>query len=407
MNRVFAKITLSAWRRAVISIFLIALLIRGVFVLSLQDGFYFSDSVDYSTAAVHLIANGAFGEAYRNCPAYPVFLAANYALFGQEIIVIRLVEALVGACLAVVIAIIARRIGGKEVGALGGLLWSIYPTGVFIVGLIYPTNLATFLLACAVLCLATKIDQELVPSRVVVGGILFGLAALTVPVVLATVVVASLWIVYWQPARRLVLTTLLLLGVALPFVPWTVRNFYVYDRFVLVEPRLVEHLPLMDDAQKDIRVHKGDDKINGILRNPGAFALHYVREFGHFWELYPKRIQMSESSFREKMHEEDPRIVRETVFGTSWTSLVSILTEGPIFLFALIGIAVMSFQKARRPNLALLCITILSFALSYSFFWGKMRYRIPIEPYIIILCAYGLRQIWLALTGRPARDPVV
>jgi GT2 family glycosyltransferase/4-amino-4-deoxy-L-arabinose transferase-like glycosyltransferase len=405
MDRVFAKIHLAGWRRTATFIFLIALLMRVGFVLSLQDGFYFPDSLEYSASAVELIAHGELGDTFTRSPVYPFFLAGIYLLLGQEIIVIRLVEALVGAGLAVAIAVMARRIGGEVVGTLAGLLWSIYPTGVFIVGLVYPTHLATILLAGAVLCIGAKTDQELVAGRIVVGGILLGLAALTVPVALATVVLASLWIIYWHPTRRFGLTALFLFGVAISVVPWTVRNFHVYDRFVLVEPRLVEHLPSMDNAQKEAGADHSDEKINAILGNPGAFAMRYVRELGHFWELYPERIQMNQSTLRQKMHEEDPRIVQETVFGTSWTSLVSILSEGPMYFFALIGVGIMSFQKERRRDLSLLCLTILSFALGYSFFWGKMRYRIPVEPYIVILCAYGLRQTWLALTKRSARDP--
>jgi GT2 family glycosyltransferase/4-amino-4-deoxy-L-arabinose transferase-like glycosyltransferase len=405
MNRVFAQIYLSGWRRTVIFIFLIALLMRVGFVLSLQDGFYFPDSLEYSASAVNLIAHGQLGDTFTRSPIYPFFLAGVYLLLGQEIIVIRLVEALVGAGLAVAIAIMARRIGGEAVGRLGGLLWSIYPTGVFIVGLVYPTNLATILLAGAVLCMGTETDQELAAGRVVVGGILLGLAALTVPVVLATVVFASLWIIYWQPTRRFGMTALFLFGVAISVVPWTVRNFYVHDRFVLVEPRLVEHLPSMDNTQEDAGGNNSDGKVKAILGNPGTFAVRYVRELGHFWELYPERILMSQSTFRQKMYEEDPRIVRETIIGTSWTSLLSILSEGPMYFFALIGIGTMSFQKERRRDLSLLCLTILSFALGYSFFWGKMRYRIPVEPYIVILCAYGLWQSWLALKKRSTWYP--
>jgi hypothetical protein len=33
----------------------------------------------------------------------------------------------------------------------------------------------------------------------------------------------------------------------------------------------------------------------------------------------------------------------------------------------------------------------MSFAVGYSFFVGKIRYRIPVEPYLIILSAYGMK----------------
>jgi hypothetical protein len=38
--------------------------------------------------------------------------------------------------------------------------------------------------------------------------------------------------------------------------------------------------------------------------------------------------------------------------------------------------------------------TILSFAVTYSFFFTQTRYCIPIEPYITILSAYGIKTPW-------------
>ena len=52
-------------------------------------------------------------------------------------------------------------------------------------------------------------------------------------------------------------------------------------------------------------------------------------------------------------------------------------------------------------------MTVLSFAIGYSFFYAKIRYRIPVEPYIIILSAYGLRQMWSILAGQRAREEAV
>jgi dolichyl-phosphate-mannose-protein mannosyltransferase len=131
-NKIFRSFNLSGWRRAAIGIFTVAFVSRGAFVLVLMDGFYFPDAIDYSRVAVSLLADGEFGETYHRPPVYPLFLAGNYAILGQTILAIRMVEALFGACAAVVIALIAKRTAGEEVGALAGLLWSVYPTGIFI-----------------------------------------------------------------------------------------------------------------------------------------------------------------------------------------------------------------------------------------------------------------------------------
>src|SRR4029453_7642908 len=235
------------WRWTVFAIFTIALLIRVTFILTLQDGFYFPDSISYSGAAVKLINHGELGETYDRPPGYPVFLAAIYLLFGESILAIRMVESMLGAFLAVIVALIGSRIGGKPVGALAGILWSIYPTGVFIAGLVNPTNLMTMLLACGVACLLPYSHQELSPIRIFIAGVLWGLVTLTIPIALITLAAIGLWLMYWErKTRRALLVSLLFLGAAMVVIPWTIRDFYFYGRLVLVEPRLVSHLPVLN-----------------------------------------------------------------------------------------------------------------------------------------------------------------
>lgn len=74
-----------------IYIFVLALSVRLVFIFTMQEGFYFGDSVQYSAAAVNLLANGEFGESYTRPPVYPVFLAGIYAVFGYKMLAVRAV----------------------------------------------------------------------------------------------------------------------------------------------------------------------------------------------------------------------------------------------------------------------------------------------------------------------------
>jgi hypothetical protein len=43
---------------------------------------------------------------------------------------------------------------------------------------------------------------------------------------------------------------------------------------------------------------------------------------------------------------------------------------------------------------------VLSFALGYAVSWGKIRYRIPVDPYIIMLSAWGMTYAWKFLEER-------
>lgn len=379
------------WGRIQLCIFTAALLVRVAFVLTLQDGFYFLDSAVYSEAAMSLLTNGELGASYNRPPGYPVFIAGIYLFFGESILAIRIVESVIGAFLAVVIALLARRIGGQTTGTLAGLLWSIYPIGIFIVGLVYPTNPFTMLLACGVACLLPYSDQELSPKRIFLTGILWGLAALTIPIVIITIGIAGLWIVCCGRVNRFRSVFLLLIGSALTILPWMIRDYYAHGTLVIVEPRIVEHLP---------RVPSSDDP-GAILKSPSLFVGHLTNEFVHFWKLYPDRITMDRPGVRDKAHEKDRRVVKSTIFTTgNLIKTVSILSTAPLFFFAIIGTVAMWFQRERRRDLWLLWGVILSFAVGYSVFYTKTRYRIPIEPYIAILSAYGLNAAWSLARNR-------
>jgi hypothetical protein len=187
---------------------------------------------------------------------------------------------------------------------------------------------------------------------------------------------------------------LLIIGSSIPLVPWTVRNFQVYGSLVAVEPRLAKHLHIARGSHSGLS-EQGTD---GVMDRGMIMAGRFASEFLHFWKLYPDRVAMSQPGLRDRIHEKDQRVVQSTIFSPSTLiNLVSILSTGPLFFFALIGTVTMGLCKARRRELTMLWTIILSFAVGYSFFFTQTRYRIPIEPYITILSAYGLVQSWLFL----------
>ena len=104
------------WRRTLLVIFTAALLIRIAFIFTLQDGYYFADAPIYSAAASHLLEHGEFPEDFDRAPLYPVFLAVVYGLIGEDVIIPRIVQAVLGACIAVLLAVIGKRTGGPGVG---------------------------------------------------------------------------------------------------------------------------------------------------------------------------------------------------------------------------------------------------------------------------------------------------
>jgi len=397
---------LSNWRRTALSIFFLALLTRGVFIATQQDGFYFPDSLLYSRTAVNLLSAGEFGADFGLAPGYAVFLAAVYFVFGDSILVIRVVESVMGALLAVIMAAVGRRVGGEIVGALAGIIWAVYPLGVFVAGLVYPTGFAAFLLACGVWCVLPAKHEELSAKGVFSGGLFLGLAALTITVALLTIVVVAAWVFYWARHSRVFLAAVFLLGAALSLAPWTARNFLVHGRLILIQANVEEHLPAPRRETPDgkIVISEANDRnevLNAIWSRPDLYVVRLRRNFMYFWELYPSRMIMSNQDYRDELHAIESRVVKETIYTqNSLVTAVSILSTGPIFVFALLGTVAMWPRRDVRRELSILWIMVLSFALGYTFFSGKIRYRIPVEPYLIILSAYGIHATWSMISGR-------
>ena len=302
-----------------------------------------------------------------------------------------------GAFLAVIIAMLGRRVGGEIVGALAGIIWAVYPMGIFIAGLVYPTGLAAMFLACGVYCVLPDTHQELSAKGVFSGGLFLGLAALTIPVALLTIVVVAAWVVYWARHSRLLLASLLFLGSAVSLVPWTARNFLVHGQVIPVQPNFERYLPKIVTPETKLR----DTRVNAILGHPDLYAVRFGRNFVRFWELYPSRITMSDQGYRDQLHAQDSRVIKETIYiPNRLINAVSILSTGPIFLFALLGTVAMWLRRDLRRQLSMLWIVVLSFAVGYAFFVGKIRYRIPVEPYLIILSAYGVHATYAMISAR-------
>ncbi|MGN6733529.1 MAG: ArnT family glycosyltransferase [Candidatus Binatia bacterium] len=396
----------SNWRRTLLLVFCLALLTRCAFILTQQNGFYFPDSTMDSHTALKLLSAGEFGVDFGRAPGYPVFLAVVYFLFGHSIFIIRLAESFMGAFLAVIIATIGRRIGGEIVGALAGVIWAVYPLGVFLAGLVYPTGLTAMFLACGAYCVLPIKHEELSAKKLFLGGIFLGLAALTIPVALLTIVFVAAWVFYWARQSRILLASVLVAGAIISLTPWTVRNFLVLGRVVPVQANFEGHFRKLVVVTPNGNMvvpasNSANEGMRGVVYRLELYATRMGRAFRYFWELYPHQVSMSDPGYRDYLHAQDSRIVKETIYTTNrLVNAVSILSTGPVFFFGLLGTVAMWLGKNLRRELSFLWVMALSFAIGYSFFYGKIRYRLPIEPYLIILSAYGLHVAYAMISAR-------
>jgi 4-amino-4-deoxy-L-arabinose transferase-like glycosyltransferase len=101
---------------------------------------------------------------------------------------------------------------------------------------------------------------------------------------------------------------------------------------------------------------------------------HFWREFRNFWSPYVTRISTRS--------ERPNRILQ----------IFSFVFFLPVLLFFPVGIW---FKRGEWRKLFLLLIPVICSSIGYSVYFTEIRYRIPVEGFVIILALYGIENIFL------------
>ncbi|MDG2273607.1 MAG: glycosyltransferase family 39 protein [Halioglobus sp.] len=423
-----------SWQTRLALLFLFSMAIRVVFVFTLKDGFYFGDESVYIDAAEYFVKHGQFPDDFDRAPMYPLFLAGLFWLGDGSLQSVRIVQAVLGAIIALQIALIGKRVGESSVGIVAGILWAIYPMSSFMCGIVYPAILVTLLMTSATLYLLSGRNNYRYKTRVGIAGLLFGAATLTKPMVFAAIIFLAFWIFAQKKQDRFVLVSVFLLAALMALLPWSVESALTHGRLIPIESRALDkvvpwagprvHQESLTTATSISATSSAQPKKNTTTlvkskNNSSAtifgdnkdmlgmftrMAKRYPGEFLSFFELYPTRVGYLRQSERDRARiKVSSRIVRTMPFGSDLVMALSIMSVAPLYIFAVVGMASMWRGREKRRELSYFVLIVMSFALSYALSWGKIRYRVPVDPYIIILSAWGLVASWnMLLKSRAA-----
>jgi 4-amino-4-deoxy-L-arabinose transferase-like glycosyltransferase len=200
------------------------------------------DARAYFSLSKSLYADGTYGgptfhDASDWSPGGPLLYAGVYYLTGGvRDNAARLVAALLGAAMIVIVYLLGRRLAGAGAGLLAAGAAAIYPSFIHSNGALLSEPPAIFTLPAAVLAFLWARERES-PWAWLLPGFLFGLTALIRPeyllvgigfalaALISTTQIADL-------RRGIAVAALLLAGFLVPIVPWTVHNLISLDRFV-------------------------------------------------------------------------------------------------------------------------------------------------------------------------------
>jgi 4-amino-4-deoxy-L-arabinose transferase-like glycosyltransferase len=435
----------------------VALVFRTSFVLRVAP-FISKDSQSYFLPGWDLLHTGQFELGLRRTPGYPFFVAFALAVFGDDLRGVTLAQHLLGAGTAALTYVLGRLTFGRLAGVAAGLLVAFSAPLLVYEHYVLTEALFTFALTATLVVLTAAWHRQ--TARLwLVSGLLIGLAALVRPVGQAVLPLALLAAIL--PGRRrlaerplplrhgAVAVTLVLIGFALPIVPWTIRNQLThnlstpstfgrtliartayYDRgFVFYDPQR----PPADSDSTRVRgrqiIQQGaDDResdgtisgrlqdelgldpiganalmrdlaVEAILRQPGYFIRGSAEFALHIFNGVEVRLRDHEAERRDVEWRERTRHLlmtqpySEDDFRAASRQLAwyqpARFAPFPLVLFAggLLGAVVaLRWHPALLPGLAAATLVLASAALDGP----QERYRYPADPAISVMMTGGV-----------------
>lgn len=392
----------------------------------MRDTLFFSvlmgDSRGYDAwageiAAGHWIGSGVFYQA----PLYPYFLGVVYALFGRDLLVVRLVQALLGAISCVALGYAGWRLISRPAGLIAGLMLALYAPAIFFDGLLQKSVLDVFFvcLSLAVVGRILSSDDDRRPWQWLVFGLAMGALSLTRENALILVAVVFVWALTSAP-RTLALFAA---GLAIVLLPVAARNYAVGGGFYLTTSQLGSNLyignnPRADGSYMSLRPGRGSPEFERLdateLAEQARGRPLTPSEVSSYWTGRTLEFMRAQPSAWLRL------LARKA--GLIWSSTEIIDTEsqeshaeyslplrmlgkvwhfGVLLPFAMVGL--WTLWPGRRRLWPLYALSA-AYAASVVLFFVVARYRLPLVPFIMLFAAGGIvgaRELWAA--PRPFR----
>ena len=422
----------------------VALGLRLVHVWQMRDTLFFSvlmgDSRGYDTWAREIASGDWLGrEVFYQAPLYPYFLGTLYSLFGRDLLIVRLVQAGLGALACVAVGYAARRLIGWQAGFVAGLMLALYPPAIFFDGLIQKSVLDVVFMTLSIALVARLARADARPRLWIALGAALGALSLTRENAVVLVAVVIAWSLLCDRTRmktaagessrsatsRLAPMIAVLAGLAIVLTPVLVRNYRVGGGFYLTTSQFGSNLFIGNNASADgsyvaLRAGRGSpeyeridakalaEQATGRALTPGEVSDYWVGRTRDFITSQPDdwlrlmarkvRLLVSRTEVIDTESQES-----HAEYSGPLRALGSLWHFGIALPLAVLGAFVLWPERRR---LWVLYAMAAGYALSVIAFFVVARYRHPLVPLILPFSAAGAIAI-VSSFRRERRAPAV
>jgi 4-amino-4-deoxy-L-arabinose transferase-like glycosyltransferase len=392
----------------------IGLVIRIGYNLALHSGedltsTFIIDEREYF-GATHMLAEGRGFSFFDTAlwvrpPLYVMILAGVVRLVGTSYLPVLLLQALLSAATLLPLGWLAWRIGGRGPARWAVGLGALFLPFTLFAGLLLSETLFTLLLALTLVALVRA--REVLPSGLrkcapwlLLSGILLGLSALTRATALGFVPLAALWLctgrreaVSVKPTRiRILAASLMLSACLVTLIPWTVRNYIAYGKFVAIDTTGGYNLWLASVGVRDEERLQADYRAipNQADRQSYAYGRAWENISADPMEFMGKGLKESLDLWKPQFASEE-RQVRAYTLGRapSW-HLLSLLLFDDFLYVVILCLSVLGLAFTPPHSLKWLTgLWVLLWVLISFIFFAVTRFRLPIVAALVPWAGIG------------------
>jgi tetratricopeptide (TPR) repeat protein len=427
-----------SWRDA-LAVTGAALVLRLVHLWQMRDSVFatllLGDSRGYDTWAREIAAGDWMGrEVFYQAPLYPYALGAIYAVAGHDVMLVRVLQAAIGAASCAAIWYAGAALVGPRTGLVAGLMLAAYPPAIFFDALIQKSVLDVFFVSLSLALLARAASAGGRGAWLGLGMCL-GALSLTRENALVLAAIVLFWAGthrdgesprfkgagYVSPRRAPVV--LVALGLALILTPVIARNALVGGGLYLTTSQFGSNLYIGNNPQADgsyvaLRAGRGSPEFERLdattlaeqaqrqRLTPAQVSSYWA---GRAWDY----IRSDPAGWLALMTRKGRLLVSATeIIDTESQEShaeysVVLRALGPIWHFGIaLPLAIVgawSLWTARRRLWPLYWMTG-AYATSVVIFFVVARYRMPLVPFVLLFAAAGLGSIVSIVSRHESRD---
>ena len=340
-------------------------------------------------------------------PAFPLLLAGIFRVFGAytlrawEAIVLFNILCCTLACVPLFYA--AKRIGGVGLAAVAAWLWAIFPNAILLpVESMWDASISALLVATILWATLALAESERMRDWLAYG-LLWGVTLMLNATLAALLPLLLAWVAYRQHLLRrewIGRAAAAIAIVVLCCVPWTIRNYKVFHRFVPLRSVLGLQLWLGNNDQTQ-DIFRGD--LHPIYNAGEREKYIAMGEIAYMHEKRQEAVQYMLSHPAREVRLIAYRFISIWSGGTPYPLKDFIETPSLGFRFILafnllaaLGALWGIFILLRSHSASWFPVAVFPIVYPWAYYLtlSLPRYRLPIDPIVLLLMAVALQQIF-------------